>query len=268
MMASANAVTIYLDGLSLLGPGMHDWASAAACLLGQAPYQPAPVTLAAPAILPATERRRVGAAVKLSMAVGLAAVEAAGSHAANLPNVFSSTGGDCDNCHNLLEVLASGERLISPTRFHNSVHNAPAGYWGIATGCTEASTSLAAYDATFAAGLLETVTQAHSAGKSCLLVAFDTAYPEPLFSFRPIPYSMGVGMVLSPQRSAASVAELRIGISQEPATVMADAQLEELRQRIPCARSLPLLQRLAGGQPGRVVLDYLDGCRLAIEVAA
>jgi hypothetical protein len=32
---------------------------------------------------------------------------------------------------------------------------------------------------------------------------------------------------------------------------MADAGLEQLRQTIPAARSLPLLQLLASGQPGR-----------------
>ncbi|HJU49409.1 MAG TPA: beta-ketoacyl synthase chain length factor, partial [Pseudogulbenkiania sp.] len=161
--------TIYLEGLSVLGLGMNDWAAAVPNLLGQQPFQPEAVRLVAPAILPSTERRRVGDAVKLSMAVGLAAVESAGADAGSLPNVFSSTGGDCENCHSLLDVLASSERMISPTRFHNSVHNAPAGYWGIATQCTEASTSLCAYDATFGAGLLETVTQAQSAGKPCLL---------------------------------------------------------------------------------------------------
>lgn len=263
-----STATIYLEGLGLLGPGMNDWTEAAPRLLGQQPFQAEAVRLAAPAILPATERRRAGTAVKLSMAVGLAAVEDADADAAQLPNVFSSTGGDCDNCHNLLEVLASSERMVSPTRFHNSVHNAPAGYWGIATQCTEASTSLAAYDATFGAGLLETVTQAHSAGKPCLLISFDTAYPEPLYAQRPIPYPMGVGMVLSPVRTAASKAVLQLNFSQEAPATMEDAQLEALRQSIPTARCLPLLRLLASGQPGRVVIDYLDDCRLAIEVAA
>jgi len=261
-------MTIYLEGLSLLGPGMNDWAEAVPRLLGQQPFQAEAVRLVAPAILPSTERRRAGAAVKLSMTVGLAAVEDAGADAASLPNVFSSTGGDCDNCHNLLEVLASDDRMVSPTRFHNSVHNAPAGYWGIATRCTEASTSLCAYDATFGAGLIEAATQALSTGKPCLLVSFDTAYPEPLYAQRPIPYPLGVGMVLSPVRTAASKASLRLSFTQEAAGTMDDEQLEALRQSIPSARSLPLLRRLASGQLGREVIDYLDGCRIAIEVAA
>lgn len=263
-----SATTIYLEGLSVLGPGMNSWAEIAPRLLDGAAFQAEAVRLPAPEMLPPTERRRVGAAVKLAMAVGLAAVADAGADAAGLPNVFSSTGGDCDNCHSLLEVLASSERMVSPTRFHNSVHNAPAGYWGIATRCTEASTSLCSYDATFGAGLLEAMTQAQSTGKPCLLIAFDTAYPEPLYAQRPIPYPMGVGMVLSPVRSAASKAELTIGFSDEPACRMADAQLETLRQSIPIGRSLPLLRLLASGRQGRVVTDYLDDCRLAIGVAA
>ncbi|MFZ3128315.1 MAG: 3-oxoacyl-ACP synthase, partial [Rhodoferax sp.] len=51
-------------------------------------------------------------------------------------------------------------------------------------------------------------------------------------------------------------------------TPMADATLESLRQRIPAARSLPLLQLLAQGRGGAVVIDYLDGLHLAIEVQA
>ena len=35
--------------------------------------------------------------------------------------------------HEICEALATDEREVSPTRFHNSVHNASAGYWGIAT---------------------------------------------------------------------------------------------------------------------------------------
>ncbi|MBV8679639.1 MAG: beta-ketoacyl synthase chain length factor [Aquitalea sp.] len=263
-----STTSIYLEGLSVLGPGMANWEATAACLRGEQDFVAAEVVLPAVMALPATERRRVGAAVKLAMATGFAAVADAAADAAQLANIFSSTGGDCDNCHNLLEVLASDERLISPTRFHNSVHNAPAGYWGIATGCTSASTSLCAYDATFAAALLETATQAWSSGQPCVLIAFDTAYPEPLYTQRPIPYPMGVGMVLSPQRTAASKAAMQLSFSQDALDVMADAGLEQLRQAIPAARSLPLLHLLASGQPGRVVIEYLAGCALAIEVAA
>ncbi|MBV8047875.1 MAG: beta-ketoacyl synthase chain length factor [Paludibacterium sp.] len=257
---------IYLDGISLLGPGLPDWEEAVAILCGDKPAELAPVTVTAPALLPATERRRAGTSIKLSMAVGLAAAEAAGIDPGGLANVFTSSGGDCENCHHLLDALASSERMISPTRFHNSVHNAAAGYWSIATHCEAASTSLSAYDASFGAGLIEAAGQVLTSGAPCLLIAFDTAYPEPLFALRPVPFPFGVGLVLSPTRGAHSMATLGLSLTRDPADTLSEPPLEQLRREIPTARALPLLQRLAGGGAGRVVLDYLDDTRLAIEV--
>jgi len=48
---------------------------------------------------------------------------------------------------------------------------------------------------------------------------------------------------------------------------MADPALERLRSSIPAARSLPLLAQLAHARPGRVVIDYLDDRRIALEVS-
>ena len=96
--------------------------------------------------------------------------------------VFSFSGGDGDNCHEICAALASSERLISPTRFHNSVHNAAAGYWSIAYGCTRASTSLCADDASFGAGLLEALAQLACGAPAVLLVAYDVDYPPPLYA--------------------------------------------------------------------------------------
>ena len=113
---------------------MTDWPSSQAVLGGSQPYQPRKTVLPPPALLPAAERRRSGAIVKLTLATGLEAIAAAGLDAASLPSVFSASGGDGENCHAICEMLASDDRQISPTRFHNSVHNAAAGYWSIATG--------------------------------------------------------------------------------------------------------------------------------------
>ena len=152
-------LTAYIEGIGLLGPGLTDWPSSQAVLGGQQPYQPHKTVLPPPALLPAAERRRSGAIIKLTLATGLEAIAAAGLDAASLPSVFSSSGGDGENCHAICEMLASDDRQISPTRFHNSVHNAAAGYWGIATGAMTTSSVLSAFDASFGAGLLEALTQ-------------------------------------------------------------------------------------------------------------
>src|ERR1035437_227169 len=111
-------LTAYIEGIGLLGPGLTGWASSQAVLGGAQPYQPGKTSLPSPALLPAAERRRSGAIVKLTLATGLEAIAAAGLDAANLPSVFSASGGDGENCHAICEMLASDDRQISPTRFH------------------------------------------------------------------------------------------------------------------------------------------------------
>jgi hypothetical protein len=259
---------LYIDGISLLGPGLENWDKAARILRGEEPYVEGPVKVLPPALLPPTERRRAGTAIRLSMTVGLDAVQDAGADATTLASVFSATGGDCENCHTLLETLASDERMISPTRFHNSVHNAPAGYWSIATGSTAVSTSLCAYDASFAAGLIESAAQSLTSGKPCLLIVFDTPYPEPLNALRPIRLLFGLGLVVSGQRGPNSRAALSLSLCDDATDRMDDPQLEALRGQVPTARCLPVMQTLARGTGGRCVIDYLDNCRLAVEIRA
>jgi hypothetical protein len=263
-----HTLTIYLDGIGLLGPGLSNWENARPVLAGHLPYTPAPIALPAIEKLPPAERRRVGVPVKLSMAIGLEAARHAEADLSLLATVFSSTEADCDNSHAILEALASSDRAVSPTRFHNSVHNAPSGYWGIATGCMQPSTSLCAYDATFAAGLLEAATQASQTGQACMVLAYDTVFPQPLRSLRPLPDAMGVALILTPRQTTAARARLTISLTNAPASTLPQAALESLRQQIPVARALPLLSLLARDDSATVVLDYLDDLRLAVEVSA
>src|SRR5947199_10259186 len=230
------ALAAYVDGIGLLGPGIGDWPAGARVLTGQTPWARAPTVLPAPECLPSAERRRTGTVVRLALAVGLEATARAGAAPAALAAVFTSSGGDGQNCHEICQVLASAERQLSPTRFHNSVHNAAAGYWGIATGATAASNALCAYDASFGAGLLEALTQVVVEGTAVLLIAYDASYPEPMRSARPIADAFGVALVLSPQAGAASLARLVTTLGRAPADRMPDAALESLRTSVPAAR--------------------------------
>jgi hypothetical protein len=262
------ALAAYVDGIGLLGPGIGDWPTGARLITGETPWVRAPTVLPAPKCLPSAERRRTGTVVRLALAVGLEATARAGADPAALAAVFTSSGGDGQNCHEICQVLASSERHLSPTRFHNSVHNAAAGYWGIATGATPASNALCAYDASFAAGLLEALTQVAVERSAVLLIAYDAGYPEPLHRHRPIADAFGVALVLAPAAGPASQARLSASLCDAPVDGMAEAALDALRLSIPAARSLPLLAHLAGRSSGRVVLDYLAGQRLAVEVSA
>ena len=259
-----NTLTVHLQGIGIYGPGLSGWAQTAEVLSGRAPLQTAPLQLPPIEALPAAERRRAGLPIKLAFATGFEAIAQAGADAATLRTVFSSSAADGDNCHAILETLATPDRAVSPTRFHNSVHNAPSGYWSIATACRAPSTSLCAYDGSFAAGLLEAATQVLQTQEPCLLLAYDMPYPEPLARLRPITHALGVALLLSPRLTNGALATLSLNLSDEAAAPLTEVALESLRLGSPAARCLPLLQGLARKTPGAVALDYLDALTLHV----
>ena len=54
--------------------------------------------------------------------------------------------------------------------------------------------------------------------------------------------------------------------TDDRATTIADDSIEALRRAIAAARGLPLLGAIARGESGRVVIDYLGGRQIAIDV--
>ncbi|SAK92735.1 3-oxoacyl-ACP synthase [Caballeronia temeraria] len=256
----------YIEGIGVIGPGLADWPHSADVLAQRTAREAAKTVLPAPAGLPSAERRRTGPVVRAALAAAHEAVAHSGRDPATLAAVFAASGGDGGNFHAICETLASDEPQLSPTRFHNSVHNAPAGYWSIATRAMAASNVLCAYDGSFAAGLLESLAQVSVDGVATLLVAYDTDYPEPLRQVRPIADAFGVALVLAPQKSGRSLACIEARLSDAHASIFADADLEALRLSNPAARALPVLEALARGVASNVVLDYLDGTRLAVVV--
>jgi hypothetical protein len=249
----------WIDSIALIGPGLDDWPAARDVLRGERPWHPAATVAAVvPPVLPPAERRRTSLAVRLALAAGHRAVAESSFAAERMPSVFTSSGGDGPTCHLICESLAQDDRRVSPTHFHNSVHNAPAGYWGIAMHSTAAATSLCGYDASFGAGLLEAMTQLATGGHPVILLAYDAPYPEPLRTCRPVGDAFALAMVLSPRPTAKAVACLTLTLSEADATRMTDPGLESLRLAIPSARALPLLDAVARQQATEVVIDYLD----------
>jgi hypothetical protein len=259
-------LSAYVSGLGVLGPGLANWPEAAAVLSGRQAYRAAASVLPTPTLLASAERRRVGRTVKLALAVALEATSHADLESAALASVFTSSGGDGHNCHELCQALSLSVREISPTRFANSVHNAAAGYWSIGAGAMAASNVLCAFDASFTAGLLEAMTQVVVDSAPLLLVAYDTEYPEPLHAKRPIPDAFGTAMVLTPERRPSSVAKLEVSLTDLPFDRLKEADFEAMRRAFPSARALPLLRLLASGTGGGAVLEYLDVSRLQVRV--
>ena len=144
-------------GVGLLAPGLPSWKRGRAILNGETAYQYDAMPPFDIGPLPPNERRRTTNVVRLSLHVAREAIAEAPVDPADLYSVFSCSGGDTETLDKICSALTLPERPVSPNQFHNSVHNAPAGYWAIATGSRNPSTSLSAYDTSFSAGLLEAI---------------------------------------------------------------------------------------------------------------
>lgn len=246
-------------GVSVIGPGLEDWRQARAVLGGRAEWVPAPTTLTVPTILGARERRRASPAVRLALNTAQAACADADIAPDAIAGVFTSAIGNGMVVDRILRTLATEEKLVSPTLFHNSVHNAAAGYWNIATGSRAPSTSLCAGDQSFGAGLLKALIQVSVENRPVLLVVFDCPLPPPLGTNRPLGEPMGVGLLLAPphdDRGALIQAEIEPGVRIDaPKETLGEQPLMALRNDTPAGRALPLLQLLARDTAGTVVLE-------------
>lgn len=259
---------VYVDGIGLYAPGLYGWSESQPVLTNQIPYcqeTMPPIRISA---LPRNEARRTTFTIRLV----LHAAQEASIHASISPqeicSVFACSGGDPETLDKLLTALALPEKPVSPNLFNNSVHNAPAGYWSIATGSQQSSTSLTAYDASFAAGLLEAVSILVVEQRPVLLVSYDIPPAPPLLPFRPVEVPFAVALLLSADRSRVSQSRFTIKVVYEQEEdSLRDTLLEALRVSNPAARSLPLLQAMAAQQRRSVVLPYLPASQIVVRHA-
>ncbi len=120
-------------------------------------------------------------------------------------------------------MLASAERYISPTRFHNSVHNAAAGYWSIATGATAAANALCAHDASFGGRTSTSLTQVQVEATAVLLIAYDASYLSLHAQRAADSDAFAAVLLLAPQVRAGALARLTVSVTDAPAARMDDA---------------------------------------------
>jgi hypothetical protein len=239
----------FIIGVSVFSPGLALWDEALPVLRGQAAlvasFKPPP----APLLLAANERRRTGLPTRLAIAVCEEATSMSGLARGSMPGVFASANGEGTVVHGLLEDLAKPAPQLSPTAFHNSVHNAVAGYWSIGAGCLRPITCIACHDWTFSAGLLQSYASCVVSGEPVLFCVYDAPVPPPLGNGRPTSAPFAAAFVLCPQARDGALGRLQL--SFEPGAVAIDdalpagAALQELAGTSAAARSLRLIQALA-----------------------
>ena len=250
-----------IEGVGFWASGLPSWESARGFASGGTAAEDAP-RKPSPQLLAANERRRAPETVAVALEVALAACSDAGRDPKRLPSVFASTHGDLAITDYMAETLAADPRAISPTRFHNSVHNAAAGYWTIGAGCMAAATAISAGTASFAQGLLEALTQLATGDEAVLLAAYDIGAKGPLGAMTPSDGLLGGALVLS---RAAGGTRLRASlVDGSPGS--ADGPLATRCGGNAMAPMLPLFDALATGGD-LALLQAGPGSVLRVELA-
>ena len=258
-----------LTGAAVRAPGLGSWEQARAVLAGEVLADPSAVLdLPPPALLSPNERRRSGLPVRLALAACEEASRMAGHQPGTLPGIFGSSNGDGAVVHDLLETLASADPQLSPTRFHNSVHNAVAGYWSIATGSSAPVTVLGCHDATFAAALLKAAAECMAEATPVLLCLYDAPMKLPLGALRTTTIGLSAAFVLEPGSSPAALA--RLGVGFEPGAGIRELApiapaLQALWRQNPVGRALVLLEAVARREPVSLAFPYGSG-QVAVSV--
>lgn len=272
--AERTSLIAFVDMVALAAPGLDGWEKSRSVLSGAEELQLGEFEKYKPQGLPRNEQRRASDTVRLAFKVGEEIKQYAPAGLDTCASVFASSGGDFSIVHQVCETLCTEEKSISPTRFHNSVHNAPSGYWAIATGSHQASVSLAAFDDTFIFGLLEAMTMIKVEQTKVLLIAYDIKPPFPLSEARQITRPFATGILLSPVRSGDSQCEIEMSQIEDPdnhlsSTLPGISALTEYFHSNPIARCLPMLEYIASGKKGRVTYapetgDKLSGISLSL----
>lgn len=244
------ALAATVEGIGFWATGLPGW-DAARAFVHHGHLPDAPPRRPSSQLLAPNERRRAPETVAVALEVALAACQSAGRDPSTLPSVFASTHGELSITDYMCATLAEQPQAVSPTRFHNSVHNAAAGYWTIGTGAMQATTAISAYQASFAQGLLEALVQIASGSPAVLLVAYDSAATGPLAKVSRSAGLLGGALLLSATPRAESPL-LRVELADgEPAP--AQGPLARHAADNAMAPMLPLFDALAG-KAGHVTL--------------
>ena len=256
---------VSISGLALWGRGLTSYQDLVQATQAGALPADAEFVTPKPEEIPARERRRAGLMINLATALAHQACEHAGVDKSLVPSVFVSCMGDTDITDYMCRKLTQPEKLLSPTKFHNSVHNAASGYWTISAENHAPSTFVGGFDHSVGAGMLEAISQVHAANQAVLLVAYDIANRPPFSALCPVEESFGAALVFTPEHWPAADAQLSLQLDVELDGLpvprsgasadsnhgnVASADLERLMKANPSASCLPLMEQLVRVQEG------------------
>ncbi len=258
--------TIYLNGIGILAPGFNGWNNTRSILRGEAQYDANQTSDIAVSLMSPREKRRANKTSLLAVHLAEEAIQHADIAPDTLIPVFSSFSGDLQITDKLCTSLADDDPIISAFLFHNSVQNAPAGYWSIATHSTNPSTSIACGCYSFHAAFLEAASVLSTEKKDVLLAVYDLDTPYPLCTQCRADAACGVAMVLSNTNTHQTIAALAVSLTNEITEPYqhSNDEINNLIQKNTSLHAISLLDPIANQYSGKISLNFLDSMSIII----
>jgi hypothetical protein len=256
--------SVDLAGLGIWGERFSNWEQFCAVVRGESVEANARLQ---PELIPARERRRAPQFVKMAVEVMDQACRMAAVEQASVATIFASGMGDMQITDYMCRTLATMPGTVSPTKFHNSVHNAATGYWSIATASHSPANAVSGYDHSAAIAILEGAVQAVEENIPVLVAVQEMAAPMPFKSVYDSEHPLAAALLLAPAgHCAAPLGRVSLEVvpngadSGEPP----GAAGVDLAGNF-AAEILGLLQAIAEGSDNQARLAMSESAGLSIE---
>jgi len=168
----------------------------------------------------------------------------------SLPSVWATVHGEHSAAIAILGMMHKGEGKVSPTRFHNSVHNTASGYASIATANELPSTTLTGGGEIVPSAFIEAACLLEDQQRNVALVLADEPLQFP-FERADAPHGLALAWVLSGQREGA-FACIR-DIQREKAEPLSQSSYFG---SLHVSAALPLLEAIVKERAGNVALEF------------
>jgi hypothetical protein len=241
---------LQISGVGLWGPDLCSWQDFLTAQTSDFRNLSGPTATPSPQTIPAREMRRAPLPVKIAIEVIEQACAMASIETGRVATVFSSAMGDNAITDYICRALSAPEKFLSPTKFHNSVHNAASGYWSIAAGNRSPSGYVGAFEDSFSIAALEAATLCVAEARPVVLAIYDVPTMGPLTDICTIQHSFGAAFVLEAgTRSDTWPIEISCREGAVERQRLRSHQLQKLCDENPAAQALALLEAIASSEP-------------------
>lgn len=266
-MRSIPSSAMYLEGVSVLGPGLPDWETAAELLCAQERYKSEPEPAINLSALGSGTRRRTSEHMQVAIQAAGKIIEQFDVDQHTVKLILATTEVDLFIYDKISQSLCQESKPVSPQQFQNTILHAAASHLGIHLKNISGATTVTGAENSFAVGLLQTYAYVQAEQKDALFIAYDAPGPG-IFGDEARDRSLfSVGMLFKASASSKTLRSLNLSLVEEThESSFEPVLLESLRNNSSAARSLPLLSAIANDTSCPINLPYSDQLKLQVNL--